>query len=421
MMTSLTTQTSAGPALEQLERLDAQVDRVFLARQHPISGLMPASTAHTVHGNYSDAWVRDGVYTVQAIWAMAIAWRRKGGRPQRVYELEQSVLSLMRGLLRSMMGQAHKVERFKASQDPLDALHAKYDTASGQPVVADNAWGHLQLDATALFVLQLAQLTRSGLVVVANQPQAAFLQNLIFYLSRAYRVADYGIWERGDKGNNGAPERNASSIGLVKAALEASAGLDPFGPHGDGRHILWVPPDAVLRLRRALEALLPRESASKEVDSGCLAVIGYPSGVLRAMSCAPAPKPPSTGSWGAAMATAASAAMAIRPWWRTAHACTTSPRSWLALKASNANGPCFWPLSWSAPAWRSVGSRPQTWISSCSSLRFSAARTRCCLSSIGCRRRRWRLSAKRPAASRVNPTTTCPCSGVRACGCWVSC
>ena len=194
-----------------------------------------------------------------------------------MYALEQSVLALMRGLMRSMMAQAAKVERFKASQELLDALHAKYDTATGQPVVADNAWGHLQLDATSLFVLQLAQLTRSGLVVVANAAQAAFVQNLIYYLCRAYRVADYGIWERGDKGNNGAPERNASSIGLVKAALEASAGLDPFGPHGDGRHILWVPPDAVLRLRRALEALLPRESASKEVDSGCLAVIGYPS------------------------------------------------------------------------------------------------------------------------------------------------
>ena len=277
MMTSLTTQTSAGPALEQLERLDAQVDRVFLARQHPITGLMPASTANTVHGNYGDAWVRDNVYTVQAIWGLALAWRRQGQRPARVYALEQSVLALMRGLMRSMMAQAAKVERFKASQELLDALHAKYDTETGQPVVADNAWGHLQLDATSLFVLQLAQLTRSGLVVVANAAQAAFVQNLIYYLCRAYRVADYGIWERGDKGNNGAPERNASSIGLVKAALEASSGLDPFGPHGDGRHTLWVPPDAVLRLRRALEALLPRESASKEVDSGCLAVIGYPS------------------------------------------------------------------------------------------------------------------------------------------------
>ena len=78
MMTSLTTDTSAGPALDQLKRLDEQVDRVFLARQHPITGLMPASTANTVHGNYGDAWVRDNVYSVQAIWGLALAWRRQG-------------------------------------------------------------------------------------------------------------------------------------------------------------------------------------------------------------------------------------------------------------------------------------------------------------------------------------------------------
>ena len=118
MKTSLTT------APTSLVQLDAQLDRVFLARQHPISGLMPASTAVTVHGDYSDAWVRDGIYTIQAVWGMALAWRRQGGRPQRVFELEQSVLALMRGLLRSMMGQAAKVERFKADQELLNALHA---------------------------------------------------------------------------------------------------------------------------------------------------------------------------------------------------------------------------------------------------------------------------------------------------------
>ena len=262
---------------ELLERIDAQLERVLLQRQHPISGLMPASTAHTVHGNYGDAWVRDGVYTIQAVWGLAIAWRRQGGSARRIFELEQSVLALMRGQLRSMMGQAAKVERFKTSLDPLDALHAKYDTGSGLPVVADNAWGHLQLDATALFLLQLAQLSRAGLVVVTSPAQVAFVQNLIFYVSRAYRIADYGIWERGDKGNNGAPERNASSIGLVKAALEALSGLDLYGPEGDGQARLWVPPDALVRLRRALDGLLPRESASKEVDSACLTVIGYPA------------------------------------------------------------------------------------------------------------------------------------------------
>jgi phosphorylase kinase alpha/beta subunit len=96
-------------------------------------------------------------------------------------------------------------------------------------------------------------------------------------VARAYRVADYGIWERGDKGNHGLPERNASSIGMVKAALESLEGLDLYGPRGDGRASLVIPQDAVVRLRRALDSLLPRESASKEADSACLSIIGYPA------------------------------------------------------------------------------------------------------------------------------------------------
>ena len=46
---------------EVLERLDRAIERVVLGRQDPISGLLPASTAHTIHGNYGDAWVRDCV------------------------------------------------------------------------------------------------------------------------------------------------------------------------------------------------------------------------------------------------------------------------------------------------------------------------------------------------------------------------
>ena len=260
-----------------LQDLESQIDRVVLSRQHPITGLLPASTAHTVHGNYADAWVRDCVYSIQCVWGLALAHRRLRGASRRVFELEARVLQLMRGLLNSMLRQAPKVERFKHSLHRLHAIHAKFDTATGAAVVADDGWGHLQLDATALFLLQLAQLTRSGLVVVQSSHERDFVQNLVYYVARAYRVADYGIWERGDKGNHGLPERNASSIGLVKAALESLEGLDLYGPHGDGRSCLVIPHDAIVRLRRALDALLPRESASKEVDSACLAVIGYPA------------------------------------------------------------------------------------------------------------------------------------------------
>ena len=261
-----------------IDRLDQSISRVVLQRQDPVSGLLPASTAHTIHGNYGDAWVRDCVYSVQCVWALALAHRRhRGGTDRRAWELEQHVIALMRGLLRAMLRQAGKVERFKHSLDPLDALHAKYDSHSGDPVVADDAWGHLQLDATSLFLLQLAQLTRGGCTVIQSRDEADFIQNLIFYVARAYRTPDYGIWERGDKGNNGLPERNASSIGMAKAALEAMDDLDLYGVHGDGSCRVLIPQGALVRLRRALESLLPRESASKEADSACLSVVGYPA------------------------------------------------------------------------------------------------------------------------------------------------
>ena len=62
--------------------------------------------------------------------------------------------------------------------------------------------------------------------------EVAFIQNLVFYIESAYVTPvsikmvdgitmcvsrkDYGIWERGDKTNNGQPELNSSSIGMAK-------------------------------------------------------------------------------------------------------------------------------------------------------------------------------------------------------------
>jgi hypothetical protein len=38
-----------------------------------------------------------------------------------------------------------QVEKFKRSFHSRDSLHAKYSSRTGQPVVADNEWGHLQI------------------------------------------------------------------------------------------------------------------------------------------------------------------------------------------------------------------------------------------------------------------------------------
>lgn len=261
----------------QLDRYFVQVDALLLRRQDPVTGLFPASTAVTVHGDYTDAWVRDNVYSIQAVWGLALAYRRASVDSTRAYLLEQTVVKLMRGLLLAMMRQAAKVERFKQTQDPLDALHAKYNTRSGEVVVADDKWGHLQLDATSIYLLMLAQMTRAGLRIVFNLDEVAFVQNLVHYIGRAYRTPDYGIWERGNKINNGRPEINASSVGMAKAALEAMRGLDLFGDDGDARSTIYVVADEIARSRAALHALLPRESLSKEVDAALLSIIGYPA------------------------------------------------------------------------------------------------------------------------------------------------
>ncbi len=261
-------------------RLDSyyeQIKAIILIRQNPITGLLPASTAVNAHGDYTDAWVRDNVYSILAVWGLALAYRRLDDDRGRAFELEHSVIKLMRGLLFAMMRQVQKVETFKVTQSPLDALHAKYDTHTGGTVVGDDQWGHLQLDATSIFLLMLAQMTASGLHIVFTTDEVNFIQNLVYYIGRAYRTPDYGIWERGNKINHGNPELNASSVGMAKAALEAMSGLNLFGVHGGQNSVIHVLPDEIARSRITLESMLPRESSSKEVDAALLSVIGYPA------------------------------------------------------------------------------------------------------------------------------------------------
>ena len=263
--------------VSKLEAFYRQVDELILKRQHPVSGLLPASTAVNQHGNYTDAWVRDNVYSILAVWGLSIAYRKHSTNPSFTFLLEQSVVKLMRGLLRAMMRQSHKVEAFKHTQHPLDALHAKYDTLTGDSVVADDAWGHLQIDATSIFILMLSQMTVSGLSIIYSLDEVTFVQNLVYYISCAYCTADYGIWERGNKINKGDPEVNASSVGMAKAALEAIAGLNLFGKNGTAASIIQVDPEDIARTTTTLTALLPRESKSKEIDAALLSIISFPA------------------------------------------------------------------------------------------------------------------------------------------------
>lgn len=261
----------------KLDKYYLQVQSIILDKQHPITGLLPASTAITVHGNYQDAWVRDNVYSILAVWGLALAYRNLDDDGGREYELNQRTVKLMRALLSSMMAQSAKVEQFKKTRNPHDALHAKYDTITGANVVGDLEWGHLQIDATSVFLLTMAQMISSGLDIIWTNEEVCFVQNLVYYIERAYRTPDFGIWERGAKSNSGNVELNASSLGMAKAALEALSGFNLFGAKGSIETVIHVAPDNIAQSNITLSTMLPRESKSKEIDAALLSVIGFPA------------------------------------------------------------------------------------------------------------------------------------------------
>jgi phosphorylase kinase alpha/beta subunit len=261
----------------RLEKHYKMIEDIILSRQDPITGLLPASTSINLHGDYTDAWVRDNVYSILSVWGLALAYKKWEPDHVRTLILSQSVVKLMRGLLSAMMRQAHKVETFKKTLDPSDALHAKYNTQTALRVVDDDAWGHLQLDATSLFLLQLAQMSASGLRIVYTVDEVNFIQNLVHYISRTYCTADYGIWERGNKINHGTTEINCSSVGMAKAALEALNEFNLFGNHHGNEGVIHVVANDIARSRFTLHGMLPRESNSKETDAALLSIIGYPA------------------------------------------------------------------------------------------------------------------------------------------------
>ncbi|XP_041820511.1 phosphorylase b kinase regulatory subunit alpha, skeletal muscle isoform isoform X2 [Chelmon rostratus] len=270
--------SNSGVKLDNYARM---VHQTILRHQDPVTGLLPAST------DQPHSWVRDNVYSILSVWALSLAYRKNADRDEdkaKAYELEQSVVKLMRGILQCIMRQLDKVEKFKYSRSTSDSLHAKYNTRTCATVVGDDQWGHLQVDATSLFLFFLAQMTASGLHIVYTQDEVDVVQNLMFYIETAYKVADYGMWERGDKTNQGITEINASSIGMAKAALEALDDLNLFGAKGGPGSVVHALADDIQHCQSILTSMLPRASISKEVDAGILAIISYPAFAVEDMN-----------------------------------------------------------------------------------------------------------------------------------------
>ncbi|MBN3304867.1 KPBB kinase, partial [Amia calva] len=249
------------------------VKSTILNYQSPTTGLFPIKTL----GECNEAKVRDSLYCAASAWALALAYRRIDDDKGRTHELEHSAIKCMRGILYCYMRQADKVEQFKQDPSPSKCPHAAFNVHTGDEVFSYDAYCHLQIDALSLFLLYLVEMICSGLQIIYNTDEVAFIQNLVFCVERAYRVPDFGMWERGSKYNNGSTELHSSSVGLAKAALEAINGFNLFGNQGCSWSVIFVDLDAHNRNRQTLCSLLPRESRSHNTDSALLPCISYPA------------------------------------------------------------------------------------------------------------------------------------------------
>ncbi|KAM9494211.1 phosphorylase b kinase regulatory subunit beta isoform 1-T1 [Clarias gariepinus] len=261
------------PLWEKLDRFYSAVKCTILNYQSPTTGLFPIKTC----SDCKEAKVRDSLYCAASAWALALAYRRIDDDMGRTHELEHSAIKCMRGILYCYMRQADKVENFKQDPNPYTCLHSVFNVHTGDEIYSYKQYSHLQIDAVSLFLLYLVEMICSGLQIIYNTDEVAFIQNLVFCVERAYRVPDFGMWERGSKYNNGSTELHSSSVGLAKAALEAINGFNLFGNQGCSWSVIFVDLDAHNRNRQTLCSLLPRESRSHNTDAALLPCISYPA------------------------------------------------------------------------------------------------------------------------------------------------
>ncbi|XP_057231649.1 phosphorylase b kinase regulatory subunit beta isoform X2 [Malurus melanocephalus] len=252
------------------------VKSTLLLHQSPTTGLFPTKT----YGDNQKAKIHDSLYCAACAWALALAYRRIDDDKGRTHELEHSAIKCMRGILYCYMRQSDKVQKFKQDPKPSACLHSVFCARTGDEVFSHEDYGHLQINAVSLFLLYLVEMISSGLQIIYNTDEVSFIQNLVFCVERAYRVPDFGVWERGSKYNNGSPELHSSSVGLAKAALEAINGFNLFGNQGCSWSVIFVDFDAHNRNRQTLCSLLPRESRSHNTDAALLPCLSYPAFAL---------------------------------------------------------------------------------------------------------------------------------------------
>ncbi|PIO00322.1 glycoside hydrolase family 15 [archaeon CG10_big_fil_rev_8_21_14_0_10_43_11] len=213
----------------------------ILAGLQAQSGLFLASHHH-VNTGYNKAWIRDTVYATLAFEQCS---------PERVQKAYHALFDVF-------LKHEYKID-FAILDKPeysWQYIHARYHPDTFDEFHEE--WGNKQNDAIGAFLFKVGELEKKGLKIIRAKHDERILQKLVYYLQsiKYWQDADNGMWEEYE-------EVHASSIGACLAGLEMI------------KDLVHVPEHLLTQGRKALDMLLPRESASKQTDLALLSLI-YP-------------------------------------------------------------------------------------------------------------------------------------------------
>lgn len=210
------------------------------------SGLMQASHA-AVNTGYNKAWIRDNIY--ESLGFEAVKDKKR-------------VVKIYRALLDVLLKHEYKIDW--AIVEKPDArfkyIHARFDPITFEEF--DEEWGNKQNDAVGALLFKIGDLESKDIKVIRGKDDIRILQKLVYYLNsiQYWQDEDNGVWEENE-------EVHASSVGACVAGLKKISA------------IVDVPKVLIEKGQEVLNELLPRESATKEVDLALLSLI-YPYNVV---------------------------------------------------------------------------------------------------------------------------------------------
>jgi len=210
------------------------------------SGLFGASKS-SVSTGYNKAWIRDNIYETLGL--------------EYVGDYK-SIIKAFHALLDAMKKHEDKIDW--AIKEKPDARY-KYIHARVCPITFEEfheEWGNKQNDSIGAFLFKVGDLMDKKHNIIRDLDDHRIIQKLVFYLASVeyWHDDDNGIWEENE-------EVHASSVGACVAGLRKI------------RKHVYVPEILIQKGQDVLDKLLPRESASKEVDLALLSLI-YPFDVV---------------------------------------------------------------------------------------------------------------------------------------------